>query len=91
MDDNLYECLSLTPNHMPCPKKPSIELKELPKNLRYEFLDQELNRPVIVSATLNRDETNQLLDILRKYPSDLGYNISDLKGISPSVCIHQNC
>jgi hypothetical protein len=91
MDDNLYECLALTPNHMPCPKKLSIELKELPKNLRYDFLDQELNRPVIVSTTLNRDETNQLLDILRKYPSDLGYNISDLKGISPSVCIHQNC
>ncbi|XP_050914922.1 uncharacterized protein LOC127129847 [Lathyrus oleraceus] len=64
MDDNLYEFLALTPNHMPCLKKPYIELKELPKNLRYEFLDQELNRPIIVSATLNRDETNQLLDIL---------------------------
>ena len=66
IDDSLYECLALTPNHMPCPKKPSIELKELPKNLRYEFLDEELNRPVIISATLNGDETNQLLDVLRK-------------------------
>ncbi|XP_050914685.1 uncharacterized protein LOC127129574 [Lathyrus oleraceus] len=64
MDDNIYECLALTPNHMPCPKKPSIELKKLPKNLRYEFLDEELNLPVIVSATLNGDETNQILDIL---------------------------
>lgn len=64
MDDNLYECLVLTPNHMSCPKKPSIELKELPGNLRYEFLDEELNHPVIVSATLNEDETNQLLAIL---------------------------
>ncbi|XP_050916559.1 uncharacterized protein LOC127131686 [Lathyrus oleraceus] len=89
MDDNLYECSTLTPNHIPCPKKPSIELKELPKNLSYEFLDEELNLPVIVSATLNEDETNQLLDILRKYPSALGYNISDLKGISPSVCMHR--
>ncbi|XP_050919369.1 uncharacterized protein LOC127136902 [Lathyrus oleraceus] len=24
IDDNLYECLALIPNHMPCPKKPSI-------------------------------------------------------------------
>ncbi|XP_050896840.1 uncharacterized protein LOC127103636 [Lathyrus oleraceus] len=71
MDDNSYECLALTPNHMPYPKKPFIELKELPKNLRYEFLDEELNFPVIVSATLNEDEMNQHLDILRKYPSAL--------------------
>ncbi|XP_050895548.1 uncharacterized protein LOC127102190 [Lathyrus oleraceus] len=40
IDDSLYECLALTPYHMPCPKKPSIELNELPKNLRYEFLDE---------------------------------------------------
>ncbi|XP_050888926.1 uncharacterized protein LOC127094100 [Lathyrus oleraceus] len=40
MHDDLYGFLALTPNHMPCPKKPSVELKELPKNLRYEFLDQ---------------------------------------------------
>lgn len=64
MDDNFYECFALTPNHMPCPKKTFIEHKELPKNLRYEFLDEELNHPVIVSATLNKDETNQILDIL---------------------------
>ena len=31
-DDNLSECLALTPNHMPCPKKPDLELKVLPKN-----------------------------------------------------------
>ncbi|XP_050876067.1 uncharacterized protein LOC127079736 [Lathyrus oleraceus] len=89
IDDSIYEYLALTPDHIPCPKKPPIELKELPKNLRYECLDEELNRPVIVSATLNGDETNQLLDILRKYLATLGYNISDLKGISPSVCMHQ--
>ncbi|XP_058733358.1 uncharacterized protein LOC131604966 [Vicia villosa] len=39
IDDNLYECLALTPDPMSCPKKPSVELKELPKNIRYEFLD----------------------------------------------------
>ncbi|XP_050889221.1 uncharacterized protein LOC127094428 [Lathyrus oleraceus] len=41
-DDSLSECLALTPDHMSCPKKPSLELKTLPKNLRYEFLDTEL-------------------------------------------------
>ena len=41
-DDGLRECLALTPNHMPCPKKPNLELKVLPKTLRYKFLDSEL-------------------------------------------------
>lgn len=55
---------STHPFHMPDPRKPLIELKELPKNLRYEFLDKELNHPVIVSVNLNSDVTNQLLDVL---------------------------
>ena len=38
-DENLSECLALTPDPIPCPKKPAIELKTLPKDLRYEFLD----------------------------------------------------
>ncbi|KAI5404312.1 hypothetical protein KIW84_051459 [Lathyrus oleraceus] len=53
IDDNLYECLSLTPDPIPCPKKPTLELKEIPKNLRYDFLDEKMNRLVIVSATLS--------------------------------------
>lgn len=89
VDDNLHECLALAIDHMPSPKKQLLQLKELPKSLRYEFLNEELNHPVIVSATLNKEVTNQLLDILRKYHAALGYNISDLKGISPSVCIHR--
>ena len=54
--------------------------KELPKNLRYEFLDKELNRPVIVNANLDKDETNQLLDGLQKYHAYIGYIIFVLKG-----------
>lgn len=87
VDDNLRECLAQTPNIMPCPKKPDVELKTLPKYLRYEFLDTELERPVIVNANLGQIETKKL-HVLRKYPTTLGYNISDLKGISPYVCMH---
>ena len=74
---------------MPCPKKPDLELKALPKNLRYEFLDTELKRPVIVNANLGQMQIEKLLDVLRKYPTSLGYNIADLKGISPSICMHR--
>src|SRR3954466_11013308 len=37
-DDSLSECLALIPNPIPWPKKPALELKLLPKTLRYEYL-----------------------------------------------------
>ncbi|XP_050897594.1 uncharacterized protein LOC127104457 [Lathyrus oleraceus] len=89
VDGNLRECLALTPNHIPCPKKHDVELKILPKDLRYEFLDTELKRPVIVNADLGHIETDKLLHVLRKYPTDIGNNILDLKGISPYICMHR--
>lgn len=58
IDDSLNECLTLTPAHMPSIKEPTIELKEIPKNLRYEFLDEEINCPVIVNAYLNSGKTD---------------------------------
>jgi hypothetical protein len=39
-DDNLAECLEITPEPTQSPEKPTIELKTLPENLRYEFLDK---------------------------------------------------
>ena len=62
-------------------KVPDLELKTLPKSLRYEFLDTKMKRPVIVNADLGQIETKKLLHVLRNYPIALGYNISDLKGI----------
>ncbi|XP_050909004.1 uncharacterized protein LOC127122759 [Lathyrus oleraceus] len=59
IDDSLRECLALTPNLMPCTKKPYIELKILPKNIRYEFLDTELEQPVIVNVDLGQIETEK--------------------------------
>ena len=85
----ILECLDQTTDPSSEPDHPKIELKELPKNLRYEFLDVELNCPVIVSADLGKEEVGKLLDVLKKYPAAIGYKISDLTGISPSVCTHR--
>ncbi|XP_058783609.1 uncharacterized protein LOC131658316 [Vicia villosa] len=71
-DDNLSECLALTPDPIPFLKKPVIELKALPKDLRYEFLDEELERPVIVNVDLSQIKTEKLLYVIRKYPTALG-------------------
>ena len=64
-------------------------LKELPSHLKYAFLEQEGAKLVIISAVLNKNEEQQLLRILRKYKEAIAWSIEDLKGISPSICMHK--
>ena len=46
-------------------------LKELPSHLKYDFLEQEKGKPVIISVTLTEIEEQKLLKILRKYKEAL--------------------
>ena len=64
-------------------------LKELPSHLQYAFLEQEKRKPVIISAALIEFEEKKLLEILMKYKEVIAWSIEDLKGISPSICMHK--
>ena len=64
-------------------------LKELPSHLKYEFLEQEQRKPIIISAALTESEEKKLLEILRKYKEAIAWSIEDLKGISLSICMHK--
>ena len=64
-------------------------MKELPSILKYEFLEPEKRKPVIISAALTEAEKQKLLVILRKYKEEIAWSIEDLKGISPSICMHK--
>ena len=66
-----------------------LTLKELPSHLKYEFLELEKRKTVIISAALTKDEEHKLLVILRKYKETIAWSIDDLKGISPSICMHR--
>ena len=44
-----------------------LSLKELPSYLKYEFLEPEKRKPVIISAALTEAEEQKLLVVLRKY------------------------
>ena len=44
-----------------------LTLKELPSRLKYEFLEPEKRKPVIISVALTEAEEQKLLEILRKY------------------------
>ena len=64
-------------------------LKELPKHLKYAFLEAEKSKPVIILADLKEHREYKLLEILRKYKGAIAWSIDDLKGIIPSICIHR--
>ena len=64
-------------------------LKELPGHLKYAFLQPEKGKPVIIAAGLTELEEQKLLEILRKYKEAIAWSIEDLKGISPSICMHK--
>ena len=64
-------------------------LKELPSHLKYVFLEPEKRKPVIISVALTKSKEQKMLEILRKYKEAIAWSIEDLKGISPSICMHK--
>ena len=64
-------------------------MKELSSHLKYAFLEPEKGKPVIILVELTENEEQRLLQILRKYKEAIAWSIEDLKGISPSICIHK--
>jgi hypothetical protein len=70
------------------PQVPEVDLKPLPKGLKYEFLGPDKTYPVIVSDELSPEENEKLLNLLRKHRKVIGYSINDLKGLSPAFCTH---
>ena len=74
----------------PPPKgDPVFELKPLPDNLKYAYLDEKKIYPVIISAHLSEQEEEILLKTLKKHRAAIGYTLDNLKGISPTLCQHK--
>ena len=70
-------------------EKAPIELKVLPSTLKYVFLDETEAKPVIISNLLTKEEEARLIIVLKTNQEAMGWTLSDLKGISPSYCMHK--
>ena len=66
-----------------------LVLKELPKGLKYAFLWKDGTKPVIISSELVMDMEDKLLNVLEQNLEAFAWSIGDIKGISPSICIHK--
>ena len=74
---------------LPSKEKPfNLELKPLPSHLKYAFLGVEETFPVIISSSLESDQENKLLEILRTHKTSIEWTIADIKGISPLIFTH---
>ena len=66
-----------------------LVLKELPSHLKYTYLELPKSKPMIISARLSDAEEQKLLKILKNYQESIAWFIDELKGISPSICMHK--
>ena len=66
-----------------------LELKVLPPHLKYVFLADGGNKPVVISSALTASEEQKLISVLKANEGAIGWTLSDLKGISPSYCMHR--
>ncbi|CAN6695191.1 unnamed protein product [Malus baccata var. baccata] len=68
---------------------PVLELKPLSDHLKYVFLGDEETLPVIVSSSLTALEDEKLIRVLKEHKTAIGWTLADIKGISPTTCMHR--
>lgn len=61
----------------------------LPSQLKYVFLEEGGNKPVIISSSLSHKEEHKLIQVLKENQKAIGWVLCHLKGINPSYCIHK--
>ena len=71
------------------PKEPQqLELKPLPVELKYAFLEEYKQCRVVISSLLTTSQEHNPLHLLKRNKQALGWKIFNLKGINPTICTH---
>ncbi|XP_020967553.1 uncharacterized protein LOC107615530 [Arachis ipaensis] len=68
---------------------PKLELKALPPSLKYAYLGDNNTYPMIINSSLNEQQEEELIQVLKQHKVAIGWTLADLKGISPSMCMHK--
>ena len=70
-----------------CP--PELDLKPLPKNLKYTFLGPSETLPIILNSNLTFEKEGAILPVLREHKMAIGWTMANIKGVSPSLVQHR--
>ncbi|GKB27148.1 reverse transcriptase domain-containing protein [Tanacetum coccineum] len=63
-----------------------LELKPLPDNMEYVFLEEPPFLPVIISSQLSEENKNKLIFVIKKHKQAFSWKTTDILGICPSFC-----
>ncbi|GKE36846.1 reverse transcriptase domain-containing protein, partial [Tanacetum coccineum] len=66
-----------------------LELKPLPGNLEYVFLEKPSFLPVFISSQLSKEKKNKLISVLKKHKQAFAWKTTYIPGICPSFCKHK--
>ncbi|GJV95711.1 reverse transcriptase domain-containing protein [Tanacetum coccineum] len=66
-----------------------LELKPLPDNLEYVFLEEPSFLPIIISSQLSKEKKNKLIYVLKKNKEAFAWKTTYIPGICPSFCKHK--
>ena len=70
--DFLYEVQAEKPSLTTTIQPATPELKLMPSNLKYSYLDDSKSFPVIISASLVDEQEEKLLSVLKKHKKAIG-------------------
>ena len=86
-----FEALGASPSHpiSYIEKPPILEEKPLSAHLRYAYLGDSSIFVVIISSSLSIVKEEKFLRVLRAHKGAIGWSLADIKGIQPSMCLHQ--
>ncbi|KAK8492425.1 hypothetical protein V6N11_027784 [Hibiscus sabdariffa] len=86
---NLHLTPSITKSLPSILQAPKLELKQLPSHLKYTFLGDNCTLSIIISSELSRKEEDELVAVLHTNKEAIGWTMADIKGLSPSTCMHK--
>nr|GEY69426.1 reverse transcriptase domain-containing protein [Tanacetum cinerariifolium] len=67
----------------------NLELKSLPDNLEYVFLEEPYFLPVIISSQLSKEKKDKLVSVLKNHKQAFAWKTTDIPGICPSFYKHK--
>ncbi|XP_042426068.1 uncharacterized protein LOC122013919 [Zingiber officinale] len=84
------DCLGeALPLGSPSVDQTQYELKPLPQHLKYAYLEENQQLPVIIAQNLEPEQESRFLEILRQHRRAIGWTLADIPGINPSICMHR--
>ncbi|GJV88090.1 hypothetical protein Tco_1532028, partial [Tanacetum coccineum] len=66
-----------------------LELKPLPDNLEYVFLEEPSFLPIIISSQLSKEKKRKLIFVLKKHKQAFAWKTTDIHGICSSFRKHK--